>query len=87
MPYQHAVRLHDALTKAGVPNQLLTIPGGGHGNFTPEQRTRIYVTIREFLGETQAPVRVEACRRRYACLTPPGTGHTLCGRGVRCDID
>ena len=26
MPYQHAVRLHDALTKAGVANQLLTIP-------------------------------------------------------------
>ena len=49
VPYQHAVRLHDALTKAGVPNQLLTIPGGGHGNFTPEQRTTIYVTIREFL--------------------------------------
>ena len=26
MPYNHAARLHDALTKAGVPNQLLTIP-------------------------------------------------------------
>jgi hypothetical protein len=23
--------------------------GGGHGNFTPERRTTIYVTIREFL--------------------------------------
>jgi acetyl esterase/lipase len=45
-----AVRLHDALTKAAVPNQLLTIPGGGHGNFTLEQRTTIY-TIREFLAK------------------------------------
>src|SRR5205809_138149 len=35
VPYQHAVRLHEALTKAGVVNQLVTIPGGRHGNFTP----------------------------------------------------
>ncbi|HVH27838.1 MAG TPA: alpha/beta hydrolase [Vicinamibacterales bacterium] len=49
VPYQHAVRLHDALTKAGVPNQLLTIPGGRHGNFTTEERTRIFVTIQQFL--------------------------------------
>jgi hypothetical protein len=34
-----------------VPNQLITIPSGGHGNFTPEQRTMIYVTIREFLAK------------------------------------
>ena len=33
----------------GVVNQLITIPGGGHGNFTPEQRTMIYTTIQQFL--------------------------------------
>ena len=49
VPYNHATRLHEALTKAGVPNQLLTIPKGGHGNFTPEERTKIFATIREFL--------------------------------------
>ena len=49
VPYDQAVRLHAALTKAGVPNQLLTIPGGRHGGFTPEERTKIFVTIREFL--------------------------------------
>ncbi len=49
VPYAHAVRLHDALTKAGVANQLLTIPEGGHGGFTPEERTKIFTTIREFL--------------------------------------
>jgi acetyl esterase/lipase len=49
VPYQHAVRLHEALNKAGAPNQLLTIPGGRHGNFTPEERTKIFVTIRQFL--------------------------------------
>jgi acetyl esterase/lipase len=51
VPYQHAVRLHEALAKAGVPNQLVTIPGGKHGNFTPDERTRIYVAIREFLAK------------------------------------
>lgn len=51
VPYAHAVQLHQALDKAGVPNQLLTIPGGKHGNFTPEERTKIYITIREFLAK------------------------------------
>jgi acetyl esterase/lipase len=49
VPYDEAVRLHAALDKAGTPNKLLTIPGGGHGGFTADERTRIYATIREFL--------------------------------------
>ena len=51
VPYDEAVRLHVALTKAGVTNQLLTIPGGRHGNFTPDERTKIFATIREFLAK------------------------------------
>jgi len=51
VPYQHAVRLHEALAKAGVTNQLLTIPGGKHGNFTPDERTKIFSTIRDFLAK------------------------------------
>jgi acetyl esterase/lipase len=51
VPYPQAVKLHEALTKAGVQNQLLTIPGGKHGGFTPEERTRIYIAVREFLGK------------------------------------
>jgi acetyl esterase/lipase len=51
VPYDEAVRLHAALTKAGVINQLLTIPGGRHGNFTPEERTKIFSTIRDFLAK------------------------------------
>ena len=51
VPYPEAVRLHEALANANVPNQLLTIPGGKHGNFTPEERTKIFVTIREFLAK------------------------------------
>lgn len=51
VPYPEAVRLHEALDKVGVTNQLLTIPGGRHGNFTPEERTKIFLTIREFLAK------------------------------------
>jgi acetyl esterase/lipase len=49
VPYEHAVRLHKALDKAGVPNQLITIPGGHHGGFTRDQMNDIFKTIREFL--------------------------------------
>jgi acetyl esterase/lipase len=51
VPYPEAVALHKALDKFKVPNQLVTIPGGKHGGFTSEQRDRIYVTIRDFLGK------------------------------------
>jgi acetyl esterase/lipase len=51
VPYSQNTRLRDALTKAGAANELVTIPGGGHGNFKPEQRTMAYVKIREFLAK------------------------------------
>ncbi len=56
VPYEEAVRLHDALTKAHVQNKLLTIPGGGHGQFKPDERTKIFATIREFLTAHGLPV-------------------------------
>lgn len=49
VPYNQAVRLHEALTKAGVPNQLVTIPGGKHGGFSKEEMTKVYAAIKEFL--------------------------------------
>jgi acetyl esterase/lipase len=49
VPYSHAVRLHEALTKAGVRNQLLTIPGAGHGWLTAEQDLLAFETTRAFL--------------------------------------
>jgi acetyl esterase/lipase len=49
VPYSHSVRLQEALDKVGVAHQLVTIPGGKHGNFTPEERTTIYVAIHQFL--------------------------------------
>lgn len=49
VPYQHALRLQEALNKAGVPNQLTTVPGGKHGGFSRDETLRIFATIREFL--------------------------------------
>jgi acetyl esterase/lipase len=49
VPYNHSVRLQDALQKAGVAHALVTIPGGGHGNFVPDQWQRAYAEIEKFL--------------------------------------
>jgi acetyl esterase/lipase len=49
VPYGHAVRLHRALDAAGVPNRLVTIPGGGHGGFSTAEYERAYAEIGAFL--------------------------------------
>ena len=51
VPYSHAVRLHEALNEAGVPNQLHTVPGGGHGRFSEDEYQMIYDVISGFLKE------------------------------------
>ncbi len=51
VPYEHSVRLHKALTAAGVPNELVTIKGGGHGQFNDSQLEDAYEKIRAFLQE------------------------------------
>jgi acetyl esterase/lipase len=50
VPYAHATRLHAALAKHGVRNELVTVAGGGHGGFTREQDERSFAAIRTFLG-------------------------------------
>ncbi len=55
VPYSDGVRLHEALQKAGLPNQLLTINGGKHGDFTSAENDRIWSTIREFLKKSGLP--------------------------------
>lgn len=51
VPYAHATRLRDALDAAGVPNRLVTIPGGGHGGFNVQESSRAYAAIMAFLKE------------------------------------
>jgi acetyl esterase/lipase len=49
VPYAHATMLHKALDAKKVPNELMTIPGGKHGNFTPDEYRQINKRIVEFL--------------------------------------
>jgi dipeptidyl aminopeptidase/acylaminoacyl peptidase len=49
VPYQQNVRLHKALTEAGVPNKLVTVPGGKHGGWTEEENLRVQEEIFAFL--------------------------------------
>ena len=49
VPYEHATRLRDALSKAGVTNELVTIPGGKHGGFPVPEMQRAWVAIRDFV--------------------------------------
>ena len=50
VPYSQAVRLHEALTKAGDKNELVTIHGGKHGWFSDEDTLAAYDKIWKFLG-------------------------------------
>jgi acetyl esterase/lipase len=58
-PYAQAVHFHEALTKAGVRNQLLTISSNTHGDFTDEQTLNAYSVIREFLLNSNLPVQAK----------------------------
>ena len=56
-PYPQMVRLHEALTKAGVTNRLVTIHGGGHGLYGVEADREAYVQIFDFLEKAGLSVR------------------------------
>ena len=49
VPYEQSVRLHKALTALGVPNELVTIKGGGHGQFKEAELEDAYERIHAFL--------------------------------------
>ena len=49
VPVSHATRLHDALQKAGVANQLVVFHDAGHGDFTVDQTRQAQEAIRAFL--------------------------------------
>ena len=49
VPYSHATRLHEALSRAGVPNELLTLPGAKHGGYSNEETLKAYSAIQNFL--------------------------------------
>lgn len=55
VPYEQATRQTDALKKAGVTAELVTIPGGRHGNFERDQVLRAWTAIEAFLVKNVAP--------------------------------
>jgi acetyl esterase/lipase len=56
VPYQHSLRLKAALEKAGVPNQLHTVPGGKHGGFSAPENVAAWGAVRQFLKTNGLPV-------------------------------
>lgn len=60
IPYSQSTRLHEALSKAGVSNQLVTIAGGAHGRhtWTDADTLRVQRAIESFL-------------RKHGTLTDP----------------
>lgn len=51
IPYSQSVRLHQALDKAGVINQLVTFRGRKHGNFKRGEWVQAYAAIKKFLAK------------------------------------
>ena len=49
VPYPSTVRFHEALTKAGVANELFTIRGGKHGGFADEEDLKMQDAAFAFL--------------------------------------
>jgi acetyl esterase/lipase len=57
VPYTQSVRLHEALQNAGIPQKLVTIPGGKHGGFSREENERAYKEVDAFLKANGLTVR------------------------------
>lgn len=49
VPYSQSVRLQEALKKAHVAGQLVTIPGGKHGGFSREENEKAFAAVDAFL--------------------------------------
>jgi acetyl esterase/lipase len=81
-PYSHAVRLHKALDDAKVPNQLLTIRGGGHGGFSGAESVRIYAALREFLTRHGLATRLGTEEAYVQTIGNDGSGPPVPPAGV-----
>jgi dipeptidyl aminopeptidase/acylaminoacyl peptidase len=53
VPYSHATRLHAALDKANVKNQLFTVKGGGHGQFSRDEYVKSFDQVWKFLKDNK----------------------------------
>lgn len=67
VPYDQAVREVEALKRVGVPAELVTVPGGGHGNFPREHVLRAWTAIEAFLAKNGV---IKAAARQTASAQP-----------------
>jgi len=51
VPYDHSVRLQEALKKVAVDGELITLHGGTHGGFTRAENQRAHAAIKVFLAK------------------------------------
>jgi len=78
VPFTQATRLHAALDAAGVPNRLVPIRGGRHGNFDGNEVLRANRVVREFLikrGVVSDPPFAAGKYARGSAAKPPVTRH------------
>ncbi len=55
VPFSQSERLHEALDRAGIPNRLHVVPGGGHGDWDADTWGRAYDAVFGFAEELGAP--------------------------------
>jgi acetyl esterase/lipase len=51
VPYAQSVRLHEALDKAGVANELISVPNGGHAVYPDNEKIRAQSEVFQFLSQ------------------------------------
>jgi len=57
VPLRQSVDLHAALARSGVPNELVVVKNGRHGDFGRAETLRAQVAIRRFLAGRLATLR------------------------------
>jgi acetyl esterase/lipase len=63
VPYSQSVRLHEALTKVGVKNELVTIYGGKHGWFSDKETLAAYDKLWKFLDANVAGLNLDSAAK------------------------
>jgi hypothetical protein len=74
VPYAHSTKLHDALQKAGVAHEMVTIAAGAHGNFSVAEWQRAFAAVEKFLADVRASKPPATAGRRSRLLRPARPG-------------
>jgi dipeptidyl aminopeptidase/acylaminoacyl peptidase len=53
-PYRYETQYHEALSRAGVANELFTVKAGRHGGFSDAEMGQIFDALSRFLARVQS---------------------------------